>query len=107
MDNMIKSPVLTNEGVVVFQEKTVPRVLGLTDLELYFGPMYAFDDGDPDYLPMHLATDKDIRDGEIVEGWFGRWRLGSEVGEWTGPFEREDLVQVAIVDRMIHEMEGN
>lgn len=91
---------------VTLIEKTVPRVLGRTDLELYFGPMYSFDDGDPDYLPMHLATDKDIRDGKIVEGWFGRWRLGGEVGEWTGPFEREDLVQEVVVHEMIEAATG-
>lgn len=67
---------------------------GKTSIETYCGAMYVFDDGDPDKVPMHLATDKDIREGTIEEGWFARWRgltLDDSMGCWMGPFETEVL----------------
>lgn len=68
------------------------------NVETYCGVMYSFDDGDPDKVPMHLATDKDIREGTIEEGWFARWRGLTEdepMGSWTGPFETEGQATIA------------
>lgn len=65
--------------------------------DIYFGPAYVFmDDGDQDILPMHWATDKDIKDGSIVEGWFARWTTSPLMldkdgirGDFLGPYITE------------------
>lgn len=87
--------------------------------DLYFGPAFLFtEDGDQDILPMHWALDKDIKEGTIVEGWFGRWTTSPLMldrdgirGDFLGPFPTElralaAAVQATLDDGIHQELEN-
>ncbi len=73
--------------------------------EIYEGPMYVFEDGDPDPLPLSLATDGDLASGSstIQEGFWCRWTMPGflDCGSYLGPFEtRDEALDAAHEDNM-------
>lgn len=68
-------------------------------IQTYAGAMVAFDDGDPDKIPLWRAKPSEIVNGIIEEGWFAHWVSleSDDIGSWNGPFDTENLAQEAAI----------